>query len=156
MILSGILSSAIQLVLSRTMYEPNTRKPRARERQKPNNIRVLLADPRWQSQLPRFLDILGFGRVVSGKDEQERRALFLFSLETAPFIPEGYVARTKETSSRPSAGRLQQQRYSAPSVRCRQTLGYGSPYRKEESEHKRKRLSVTSRPYSSASQTIHS
>jgi hypothetical protein len=47
-----------------------------------------------------------------------------FGLETAPFIPKGYVAK-EDKGNQPPAGELQQKRSSAPALRCAQVPGYG-------------------------------
>jgi hypothetical protein len=42
---------------------------------RPGSVRVLLASPRWESRLLRFLDQSGVGRVVeNGEDEEEKQA----------------------------------------------------------------------------------
>jgi hypothetical protein len=41
-------------------------------RERPGGVRVLLANPRWERRLLRFLELSGVGRVVAdGTDEDE-------------------------------------------------------------------------------------
>jgi hypothetical protein len=45
------------------------------EGRNPGGVRVLLASPRWESRLLRFLELSGVGRFVEGgKDEDEAHA----------------------------------------------------------------------------------
>jgi hypothetical protein len=38
------------------------------EGRRPTNIRALLADPRWEPRLLRFLELSGVGKIVDGED----------------------------------------------------------------------------------------
>jgi hypothetical protein len=61
------------------LHCPNATQAAARveawEGRNPGGIRVLLANPRWESRLLRFLELSGVGRFVEGgKDEDEAYA----------------------------------------------------------------------------------
>jgi hypothetical protein len=50
-------------------------REQAREQKDPNNIGVLLGNPRWEERFLRFLELSGVGREVDdGTDEDEARA----------------------------------------------------------------------------------
>jgi hypothetical protein len=57
---------------------PNANLRAAREKtwegKTPGGVRVLLANPRWERRLLRFLELTGVRRVVDRTDEEETRA----------------------------------------------------------------------------------
>jgi hypothetical protein len=60
------------------LHCPNDRLRAAREEawegKDPDGIKILLANPRWERRLLRFLELSGVERVVDGVDVEETRA----------------------------------------------------------------------------------